>query len=84
MSIVYIHREDNCVADALSWVPEGAFPDECMVTSAPPALHDAWRHHIGAILSITTDQSVLESIKEGYQSDDFCVRLAQNSVPGHG
>ena len=42
MNIVYIHGEDNCVADALSWVPEGAFPDECVVTSSPPVLHDTW------------------------------------------
>ena len=82
MSIVYIHREDNCIADALSRVPEGAFPDERMVTSVPPILHDMWQHHIGAILSITTDRSVLESIKEGYKSDDFCIHLAQNGVPG--
>ena len=82
MSIVYICREDNCVADTLSRVPENAFPDERSVTSAPPILHDAWRHHIGAILSITTDRSVLESIKEGYNSDDFCICLAQNNVPG--
>ena len=82
MSIVYICGEDNCVADALSQVPEGAFPDEHAVTSAPPILHDTWRHHIGAILSIMTNQLVLGSIKEGYKSDDFCIRLAQNSVPG--
>ena len=25
---------------------------------------------------------VLEYIKEGYKSDDFCIRLAQNGVPG--
>ena len=42
MSIVYIHGEDNSVADTLSQVPENAFPDECLVTSAPPVLHDAW------------------------------------------
>ena len=29
-----------------------------------------------------TDRSVLESIKDGYKSDDFCIRLAQNGVPG--
>ena len=82
MSIVYIHGEDNCVADALSQVPENAFPDERSVTSAPPILHDAWRHHIGAVLSITTNRLVLESIKDGYNSDNFCIRLAQNNVPG--
>ena len=82
MSIVYICREDNCVADALSQVPEGAFPDEHAVASAPPILHDTWRHHIGAILSIMTNQLVLGSIKKGYKSDDFCIHLAQNSVPG--
>ena len=82
MNIVYIHGEDNCVADTLSRVPEGAFPDEPAATSALPVLHDAWRHHIGAVLSIMTNRSVLESIKDGYKSDDFCIRLAQNGVPG--
>ena len=42
MSIVYIHGEDNCVADALLQVPEGAFPDKHTVTSALPILHDVW------------------------------------------
>ena len=82
MSIVYIRGEDNWMADALLRVPESAFPDECAVTSAPPILHDTWQCHIGAVLSITTDRLVLESIKEGYKSDDFCICLAQNGVPG--
>ena len=28
MMITYIPGEDNSIADALLWVPEGAFPDE--------------------------------------------------------
>ena len=32
--------------------------------------------------SITTDQSMLESIKASYLSDDFCLCLAQSDVPG--
>ena len=29
-----------------------------------------------------TDLSMLESIKAGYLSDDFCLRLAQSDMPG--
>ena len=82
MNIVYICVEDNCVADALSRIPEGTFPDEQTNKSIPPAPYDTWKLPIGAVLSITTDQSVLKTIKDGYQSDDFCVHLAQNSIPG--
>ena len=82
MKIIYIHGEDNSVADTLSHVPEGAFPDEASGTSAPLAPHEAWKHPIGAVISITTDHSVLESIKTGYKSDVFCLHLAENTVPG--
>ena len=82
MNIVYIRGDDNCVADALSRIPEGAFPDEQTTKATPPAPYLAWKLHIGAVLSISTDQSVLETIKNGYETDEFCLRLAQNTTPG--
>ena len=82
MNIIYIHVEDNCVTNALSCIPEGAFPDKQMVNSTLPTPHGAWKSQIGAMLSITTDQSVLRAIKDGYQYDDFCVHLAQNAILG--
>ena len=79
MLIVYIYREDNCVVDALSHIPENAFPDE---TSVPLAPHEAWKHPIGAVLSIVTDYFVFKSIKAGYDLDPFCIHLQKNNVPG--
>ena len=82
MNIVYIRRDDNCVADTLSRIPEGAFPDEQTTKTTPPALYLAWKLHIGMVLSVSTDQSVLKMIKNGYETDEFCLRLAQNATPG--
>ena len=65
MDICYICGEDNCVAYALSHIPEGAFPDE-QINSTPLAPHHTWNRHIGSVLSIATDQSVLKGIKDGY------------------
>ena len=82
MSIVYIHGEDNCVADALLCIPEGAFPDEQPTKATPPTPYLAWKLHIGVVLSISMDQSVLKTIKNGYETDKFCLCLAQNATPG--
>jgi len=51
MEIVYIPGEDNTVADALSHVPDGAFPGESLENDPRPS--------INVILSITTDPSIL-------------------------
>ena len=82
MNIVYICGEDNCVVDALSCISEGAFPDEQPTKTTPPAPYFAWKLHIGVVLSISMDQSVLKTIKNGYETDDFCLHLAQNATPG--
>ena len=73
MAITYIRGEDNCVADALSQLPPNTFPDEHTTIRSP---HEHWKTPVCAVLSITTDISVLASIKEGYDSDPFCQRLA--------
>ena len=78
MAITYIRGEDNCVADALSRLPPNTFPDEHVIQSP----HEHWKTPICAVLSIATDISVLASIKEGYDSDPFCQRLARTGAPG--
>ena len=63
MTIVYIPGEDNTVADALSHVPDGAFPGESLDNaSVTPSITI---NHLGinATLSITTDPSVLRTIQ---------------------
>jgi hypothetical protein len=76
-TIVYIPGEDNTVADALSRLPPDAFPDENATLT---------EHHntITVILSISTDDSFLSSIKEGYTVDPFCKKLIANGTTVHG
>ena len=64
LNITYIPSDDNTVANALS-----RLPDE---TAAPTDLHAVWNASINATSCITTDLSVLEAIKTGYATDDFC------------
>ena len=77
MTMVYILGEDNTVADALSRVPDGAFP---RVTDNPThgtqeTLLGAVRLGINATLAITIDPTVIQSIQNGYKHDDFCKKV---------
>ena len=76
MEIFYIPCKDNIVADALSCVPDGAFPGEFLENDPRPS--------INAILSIATDPSVLQTIQNGYTLDEFCKKViaSPNSTPG--
>jgi hypothetical protein len=77
MTITYIPEEDNSIADALSRVPEGAFPGESadkvtphfssQVANDTPGIH--------ATISITADPSVLDTIRNGYSDDEFCKKV---------
>ena len=75
MTIIYIPGKDNCVADALSCVPDGAFPGE--TTNAP--MSKAEPHSFNTMLSIITDPSILHEIQDGYAHDDFCKKLMDPS-----
>jgi hypothetical protein len=82
MQIVYIPGEDNTVADALSRVREGAFPGETMDMASDSSRCS--KPSVNAILSITTDPSVLHMIQDGYLNDDFCKKIiaSPESTPG--
>jgi len=76
MTIVYIPGEDNTVADALSRVPEGCYPGE--------AVPDTNKLGIHAMLSITTDPSILRAIQTGYDNDVFCKKVIASSSSMQG
>ena len=61
MTITYICDEDNTVVDALSCLPPNTFLDKAEVSPG-----------VNAILSVATDESVLNSIQSGYVDDEFC------------
>lgn len=81
MTIVYIRGEDNTVADALSRVPINGFPTENaeLLTKG-----DIWSidNHVGAVLSVATDLSVLNAIRDGYKDDEFVQRLLKSGIQG--
>jgi len=58
------------VADALSRLPPNCFTDEGELQN----LSDTTS--INAVLQIESDRLLLEKIKAGYLTDEFCVRVA--------
>jgi hypothetical protein len=70
---INIPDPDNTVADALSRLPDDT-------TVIPPMLHESWRSPIAAILSIATDQTVLDAIKCRYASDDYCIKISKFNI----
>jgi hypothetical protein len=79
MTIIYIPGEDNTVADTLSRVLDGTFLGESINTP----FHTN-KPGINATLSITTDPSVLCTIQEGYNTDDFCKKVIATADPMKG
>ena len=74
MTITYIPGGDNSVADALSRIPEGVFPGESVdkITSPFSSQTPIATARVHTILSITANPSVLETIWNGYENDEFC------------
>ena len=73
----YIQGEDNTVADALSQLPPESIGAVCAL-----APHVVWASGVKVTMSLSTDGSVLQAIKDGYKSDPFCDQLSKTSTPG--
>jgi hypothetical protein len=74
-TIVYIPSQDNTIADALSCVPNGSYPDE--VTHQTFNINPTSIH---AIVTITTDLSILHMIQDGYAHDELCKKLITSAL----
>lgn len=76
MTIVYIHGEENTVADTLSCVLVNGFSGEQV---AP--IFEVWngKQGVNAVLCLETDTSVL-AIKAGYEEDHFYKRLVDSKI----
>lgn len=73
-SIHYVPGPDNCVADALLHLPVNT--QESIA-----------EHHLqvsAAVMSVRTDDNVLDEIRAGYKTDRWCAKLLQlhHSTPG--
>jgi hypothetical protein len=79
MTVTYICGEDNTVTNALLRVPPNAYPDE-----KDQPMHEKWQGKVGAVLSLQTDSSIIQLIKEGYETDSFCQKLENggSTIPG--
>jgi hypothetical protein len=61
--ITYIPGEHNCIADALSRLPNSVDTQ----TEAP----------VAALLMVVSDPALLKSIVDGYTTDPFCTKIAR-------
>jgi len=66
-SIKYINEDDNCVADALSCLPNTVDNDSSPITS---------------IFEIQSDPFFVQDIKDGYHTDPWCRALMSDLAQG--
>ena len=76
-NITYICSEENTAADALAHMPD-AIPDACLTRCAIAYTRNAPKMPTGGILNITTDQSLLNAIITGYETDSFTKQLMKD------
>jgi hypothetical protein len=76
-TITYIRGEDNTAADALSRMPDTT-PDACLAACAIAYTRHAPDQFAAGILNIAADQSLLDAIISGYETDDFAKQLTKD------
>jgi hypothetical protein len=69
-TITYICGEDNTAADALSCMPD-ATPDVLLTACTIAYTYNVPATYTTGILNITADQSLLNTIITGYETNDF-------------
>jgi hypothetical protein len=69
MIITYIKGEDNTVADALSRLKH----DPSSTEEIPN--YKIWCSCVNAVLTLSADSKLLNELKKGYKSDNFCKKL---------
>ena len=80
-SITYIRGELNTAADALSQMPD-AIPDACLAACTIAYTCNAPNPPMAGMLNIASDQSLLDAIITGYETDDFAKQLAKDISMG--
>src|SRR6202790_199921 len=73
-NITYIRGEDNTAADALSRMPDTT-PDACLAACMIVYTCNAPTTHAAGILNIAAEQSLLDAIITGYETDSFARQL---------
>ena len=79
--ITYICGETNTATDALLWMPD-AIPDACLTLCAISYTCNAPTPHATGILRITANQSLLNAIITGYETDNFAKQLTKDISMG--
>ena len=80
-SITYIRGELNTAANALSQMPN-AIPDACLAACAIAYTHNAPNPPMAGMLNIASNQSLLDAITTGYETDNFAKQLTKDISMG--